>query len=241
MNRAPFALHPDLDPEPLRAEFAAHRRVQITPFLSDDAAAALREHLATREDWRLVLNAGEKVYEIDRAGQAALTPQQRTELERRVAAAAERGFQYRFESIRAPDGQPEREKSGTLLDQFALFMSSPDLVSLLQRVTGSLDVDFADAQATCYGPGHFLTVHDDDVEGKGRRAAYVFGLTEGWRAEWGGLLLFHDTAGNIERGFTPAFNSLNLFAVPQAHSVSYVTPLAPRKRISVTGWLRASA
>jgi Rps23 Pro-64 3,4-dihydroxylase Tpa1-like proline 4-hydroxylase len=241
MNAPPFSLHPSIDPERLGASFARERRVQIAPFLSDDCAAVLRHHLEAREDWRLVLNAGEKTYEIDRAGQAALSPQQREELDRRVLASASREFQYRFESIRVPDGQAERGRRATLLDRFASFLSSPHVIALLRRITGSGDIDFADAQATSYGPGHFLTLHDDDVAGKGRRAAYVYGLTPEWRAEWGGLLLFHDSGGDIERGLTPAYNVLNIFAVPQAHSVSYVAPSAPRPRISVTGWLRSSA
>ena len=37
----------------------------------------------------------------------------------------------------------------------------------------------------------------------------------------------------------PTFNALNLFAVPQLHSVSFVPPFAGALRFSVTGWLRA--
>jgi Rps23 Pro-64 3,4-dihydroxylase Tpa1-like proline 4-hydroxylase len=60
-----------------------------------------------------------------------------------------------------------------------------------------------------------------------------------WRLEWGGLLLFHGSDGNVERGLVPAFNSLNLFAVPRMHSVSEVTRAAAYRRYSITGWLRA--
>ena len=236
---ARFALDPQLDPERLRKEFARAGRVRIGPFLARDGADRLRTHLTDRDDWRLVLNAGEKVYEIDRAGQAAMSDGQREELDRKVLAAAAGGFQYRFESIRVPDDEPGRTSRGSLLDDFALFMSGGQALEMLRTVTGSPDISFADAQATRYGPGHFLTSHDDAIEGKNRRAAYVFGLTQGWRAEWGGLLLFHDASGDIERGMTPRFNSLNIFAVPQLHSVSYVTPSAPEARLSITGWLRS--
>ncbi len=61
------------------------------------------------------------------------------------------------------------------------------------------------------------------------------------RAEWGGLLMFHGNDGNIEEAFTPAMGALRIFAVPALHSVSYVTPLAPEPRLSITGWLRSSA
>jgi len=76
------------------------------------------------------------------------------------------------------------------------------------------------------------------VAGKQRHAAYVYNLTPAWRADWGGLLLFHGDDGNVTRGLTPSFNALNIFAVPQPHSVSMVTPFAASRRYSVTGWLR---
>jgi len=68
----------------------------------------------------------------------------------------------------------------------------------------------------------------------------VFGLTPVWRAEWGGLLLFHDGEGDIARGYTPRFNTLNLSAVPQLHSVSLVSRAAAHRRYAVTGWLRSA-
>jgi SM-20-related protein len=112
------------------------------------------------------------------------------------------------------------------------------VVDFLRVVTGKKGIDFADAQATAYGPGHFLTAHDDEVAGKQRHAAYVFNLTPVWRVDWGGLLLFHGADGHVSRGFTPSFNALNIFAVPQPHSVSMVAPFAANRRYSVTGWLR---
>ena len=51
--------------------------------------------------------------------------------------------------------------------------------------------------------------------------------------------MFHDGEGDVRRGLLPRFNCLNLFAVPQPHSVSLVAPWAGHVRISVTGWLRS--
>ena len=45
----------------------------------------------------------------------------------------------------------------------------------------------------------------------------------------------------VARGYMPAFNTLNIFRVPQPHSVAWVTPLAGAPRYAVTGWLRAAA
>ncbi len=106
-------------------------------------------------------------------------------------------------------------------------------------LTGFTDIKFADAQLTKFSKGDFLTVHDDDVAGKNRRAAYVLNLTPQWRTDWGGMLQFHDQRGHISGAYTPCFNALNVFSVPQPHSVSQISTFAPCSRYSITGWLRA--
>jgi len=235
----PFELNSDLDRDELKARFRSRQRLEIGNFLRGGGAEALRAHLLSRDDWRLVLNAGDKVYELTRAAVAALSEEQRLELETRVNAAARKGFQYRYETVRVSDSDAERSERGTLLERFVQFMSSSPVLDLVGDILGDDDLAFADGQATSYGPGHFLTRHDDDVEGKHRRAAYVFGLQPGWLADWGGLLMFHAADGNIEEAFTPAMGALRVFRVPAPHSVSSVASFAPEARLSVTGWFRS--
>lgn len=234
-----FTLRSSIDVDEARKRFAECGRVEIRDFLGTGGAYALRTHLLERSDWTLVVNAGERVYEIPRADYAGLSKQQRDELDVRVTEAARTGFQYRYEAVRVPDGKTERKQRGSLLDRFIMFMSSSDVLELIGAITSIDDFQFADGQATAYLPGSFLTAHDDDVTGKNRRAAYVMGLAPDWRVEWGGLLMFHGNDGNIEEAFAPALGALRLFRVPCLHSVSYVTPMAPEPRLSVTGWLRA--
>lgn len=239
MTAHSFSLHPSIDPGQLAARYARDRRVQIAPFLSDADADRLAAHLAARADWRRVLNAGERVLEFAASELDALTAEQRERLDGAVHAAARDGFQYRYDSIRVPDRAADRTALADPLAAFATFLSSTPVLALLEQVTSASGLGFADAQATRYVAGDFLTAHDDDVPGKNRHAAYVLGLTPGWRAEWGGLLLFHGGAGGVAEGYVPGFNTLSLFAVPQAHSVSLVAPFAGRPRLSVTGWLRS--
>ncbi|HWH17930.1 MAG TPA: 2OG-Fe(II) oxygenase family protein [Allosphingosinicella sp.] len=215
--------------------------MQIRPFLTEKSAERLLRHLRAREDWRLLVNQGEKLFELDRPAQQALTAAARQKLEAAIHKAAREQFQFCFETIRVPDDPGEREGDPTPLAEFARFMSSPEVLEPLRRITGCGSIGFADAQATAYGPGHFLTGHDDNVTGKNRHAAYVLSLASRWRPEWGGLLMFHRDDGNIEEALTPCFNSLNLFKVPQLHSVSYVAPFVPYRRYAVTGWLRSSS
>lgn len=234
-----FSLHPRLDLDAARAKFAAERRIQLSPFLNEADAALLSDHLADREDWYLVVNSGPQTVNISPQQQAALTADQRAQLEEAVVNGGRHGFQFRYHSIRVPDDEQERHRAGDLLNDFALWLSSDTVIAALRHVTGSTEICFADGQATRYGPGHFLTAHNDSDEIKKRRVAYVLSLTRDWRAKWGGLLLFHATDGTIERGYVPKFNTLSLFAVPQVHSVSWVTPMADGARHSITGWFRA--
>ena len=71
-----------------------------------------------------------------------------------------------------------------------------------------------------------------------RIAAFVVNLTPDWSADLGGLLMFTGADGHLEEAFTPKFNTLSLFRVPQPHAVSAVAPFARGARLAVTGWLR---
>lgn len=239
-QQAAFALDPRLDRDELARQFSRTERIHIPNFLRQEHADCLFRHLRARADWRLVFNRNEMLYELDRGAQAALTDEQRTQLDVAVYQCARRNFQFRYETIRVPDGDAERVEQGSLLSEFARFLSSREVLEFFRHVTGGQDMEFADAQATAYGPGHFLTVHDDDVAGKNRRAAYVFNLTPEWRVDWGGLLMFHGPDGHVDHALAPRFNALNIFNVPQPHSVSYVAPFVPYRRYAVTGWLRTS-
>ncbi len=236
----PYRLNPALDAAALHAAYARNGRVRIVDFLHPDDAEMLRAHLVARDDWRQLMNSGDKIYELDRPTLRDLDAARRQTLDDAVMAGARAGFQYRYETVRVADGAAARIAAADALNAFAAWMSGDDALAFLRAVTGAADVAFADAQATAYAPGDFLTAHDDGVAGKDRRAAYVLGLNPRWRPEWGGLLLFHDGADRVS-GFSPGFDTLDLLAVPQVHSVSFVTRAAPNRRYSVTGWLRAQA
>lgn len=236
-----FELNPTLDVKAIAASLKSAGHVQIPDFLKPEAAEALLQFLLDSEDWRHVLNAGDKVYEIPFEQLEAMDQEQRRTLDRKADQEAAHGFQFRFDTIRVPDGEAERRAQDTPLTDFASFLSAPEQVDWFRRITGSDKVDFADAQATRYRSGSFLTTHDDAVEGKRRHFAYVLNLTRDWRADWGGLLFFPSERSTRVDALVPHFNLLNLFAVGQPHGVSQVATYAPRPRISVTGWLRSRA
>lgn len=235
----PIGLADRSDLPSLAAEFADNGVVQIRDFLTPESALSLHQHLRARSDWMQVLLSETGIVELPRDLRASMPEAQRQALDEAVYARARAGFQYRYESLRVPDGKEERRQSADPLARLAELMSGEEVRTLLRQVTGDPSIDFADAQGTAFSPGDFLTAHDDAVEGKGRRAAYVLNLTPTWRVEWGGLLLFHGADGHVSRGLVPSFNVLNVFRVPILHSVSEVTRASPYRRYSVTGWLRS--
>lgn len=237
MPEAQFRLNPALDADALAATFAAERRLHVPDFLVDEDARALHQSLVRATAWELGINHGKAPHFFD-PGQ--LTAQQKEQLTRLARLAAPDALHYRFERIIIPDGAAARAASEQLYDRFAAFMSSAPVLDLMRRITGAEPIAFADAMATAYGEGDFLELHDDTgAADQNRHAAYVFNLSPEWRADWGGLLLFLSPEGHVERGFTPLFNALNLFAVPQRHIVSMVTPAARSRRYSISGWLRS--
>ena len=233
-----FRLNPALDLAGLAETYRDCGRVRIDDLLAEDGLEDFYYNLERRDDWWHLISTPDGIVELDRATRAAMDPGAREALDATVQAGARSGFQYRYEGLRVPD-RNDPAGAADPLTAFADLMSSAPMLALLRAVTGFTGLAFTDGQATAYGPGDFLTCHDDDVPGKNRLAAYVFGMTPAWRAEWGGLLLFHEADGSRVTGHVPRFNALDLFAVPQVHSVSLVAPAAPRRRYAVTGWLRA--
>ena len=237
-----FVINPALVPAVLAARFAGRGRVHVPDFLLPPAAEQVLRHLEQGAQWSLVLHDGTHAREA--------TPEQRRHTDERweremaafAYARAREGFEFLYEQRRVSDDRLERAADPSPLARFVDFVNSSPFLEFARRVTGMADIVRADAQATRYRPGDFLTQHDDlDRTGrKDRRAAYVFNLTPRWRPDWGGQLQFIGEDGHVDEAYVPRFNALNIFAVPQPHAVSIVAPFAIGQRYSVTGWLLAN-
>lgn len=239
----PFAINPDLDLDEAAAIYARDGRVRIWSLLSA-GSEELHAFFEASPDWIHLISQDGGALELDRDDKARLGRKRWAEIETEALLRVRNGFQYRYEGLRVPEADELDDAEGNedLVTAFARLMQSTEMLDLLCAVTGHENrMAFTDGQATAYGPGDFLTGHDDDVHGKNRLAAYVFGLTPAWRIEYGGLLLFHGPNERTAYGLAPRFNTLDLFKVPQQHSVSMVTPSAPHRRYAVTGWLRSGA
>lgn len=233
-------LDPNLNTAHIAAVYARAGRVHIRPALTHEAAEAAYRSLVQEIPWQLHLNDGERSFDVAQEQIRVMPEATQVLLHERVLSNAAQGFQYLFDNFPLSDAHA----LGRHMDMYAMrvheFLNSAEFLDFARIVTGCADIALADAQATCYRCGQFLTQHDDLATGVQRVAAYVLNLTPQWRPDWGGILNFPDADGHIAEGYTPMFNSLNIFRVPQAHFVSYVTPFARAPRYSISGWLRRS-
>jgi SM-20-related protein len=238
-NDPPVALDPSLDPALIKQVYASKGRLHIPGFFTRECADRIYTCLASETPWQLHLNEGRTHYDVgDKQMQLMPEASRVLLLETLHGNAARKQFQCIYNNFPIWDVYHEGRRRELYIMRVYEFLNSPAFLNFAREVTGVPTIQMVDAQATLYRAGHFLTRHEDLDERKRRVAAYVLNFTPEWEADWGGILQFIDKDGHIAEGYTPAFNALNLFRVPQTHSVSFVAPFAKAGRYSITGWLR---
>ncbi len=118
------------------------------------------------------------------------------------------------------------------------YMSSQIFIDFLNKVTQLNLTKLNTLFVSKYIEHCFLSTHNDSGNGK---VAFVLHLTKDWKPQYGGHLHFLDESRtNIMETFTPTFNSLMIFEVPEEcgipHFVGHVAPNVTIPRISITGW-----
>jgi Rps23 Pro-64 3,4-dihydroxylase Tpa1-like proline 4-hydroxylase len=227
-------LNPALNRRLIGDVFRRGGRVHIGNVLTAPSAERIRRCLDNETAYVLSVTTPAGAQSLRREENS---PAQIAQVNQMAIETARTGFAFQYDKhLMSDHGEPYRDPQHYLA-KIVQFLNGAPFLDFCRDVTGLGDIARADAQATCYRPGHFLTRHDDDVDGLNRRAAYVLNFTPGWNPDWGGLLLFPDAHGHVAEGYAPAWNALNLLAVPQAHAVSLVAPFAGGLRYSITGWL----
>ena len=232
-------INPSLDRSAVAAEFGRSGRLQVRDVLSQASAEALRTILAKETPWGLAWQAGGSAPPRSiRAEQlSGFSESERQSLCAQAAADPEYGFVYH--SYPLVTAYLERWRPGGPHERLLEELNNPAMLDFMREIAGIEEIAKMDGQATLYAPGHFLRAHNDEESERGRRVAYVLNLTLGnWQPHWGGYLNFFNSEWDIEQAFRPRFNSLNLFRVPQWHSVGEVSVGAPVARYAVTGWAR---
>lgn len=232
--------NPDLDIAALAASFADKGRVQVRDVFVPACADEIYRCLLQDVPWSLAYNEGEKNHLIPVAEFRATAPEEQAKTLQQIIARAGKEFQFSYLSYMMIDAYiEERDLHLIPLHTMVEFLNTPSNLDVIREITGIPEIKKGEAQATCYHPNQFLTLHQDDVtEESGRLVAFVFNFTKNWNPDWGGYLQFYDAHGNIAEAFKPDYNVLNMLRVPQDHSVSFVTPFAGAPRLSITGWFR---
>jgi len=233
-----IALNPALDPSSMSEEYAAHGRLQIRDFFTEETAESIHKSLYNLP-WYLAFNDGDQVRELTPEQLQRLSPQQRTEIQQRVYQNAQTRYQFLYNHY--PLFAEYFRRDGQGMDFFRIyeFINSPKMLAFFRELTGIDDICWADGHATLFQAGHFLKFHTDEKPEDQRVAAYVLSFSKDWGRDWGGLLQFWDKNFDVEKAYRPVFNALNIFTVPADHSVSVIAPYCPGQRFSITGWLRA--
>jgi Rps23 Pro-64 3,4-dihydroxylase Tpa1-like proline 4-hydroxylase len=230
-------LNPSLDAAGLAELYRENGRIQIKDFLSPSSALAVLEELQSLP-WGLVFNDGDRVVQLHADQVAQLSNREAAAIMAGIRERARSGYQffYAFYPVLTAYFSPAIERRPIF--EFYELMNSRAVLDFIRQVTGLPGINWADGQATWYKPGHFLKAHSDEAAAEVRMAAYVMNFSVDWDRDWGGFLQFFDRNGNVELGFKPDFNALNLFTIPAPHSVSMVSTYVTAKRLAVTGWFR---
>ena len=228
----------DLLLEPWRARLRAHGRVQIPGFLQEPSALRLHQCLREEVPWETAQRSDAVLPD----GQDRSPPPGSAEDEAALAATclrAREGFEFYFDRYRMIDARRDGTDPQLVLHAVVDFLNSPQFLDFARQLTGDPAIRMVSAIGVRYRAGHFLRAHNDLANDENRAFAYVINLSRQWSPDWGGLLHFLDPEQRrVVDTFTPLWNSLSLFRVPQPHVVSLVAPWAGSARYSITGWFR---
>lgn len=236
-------INPNLDIKVLANEFESDKRLMVHNFLQTDIAERTHNACMTDVPFSTHYVINNQYQSKTRAQMASLNQQEVKQINQHISSAASKGIGFLYEGyLKSRISNDVSTQSNTelqFLHRVFDYLGSEEVLNTIKQLTGNLDINGAEPQYTRYLPGHFLTRHLDVVEGRGRRYAFVLGLTKGWHPDWGGLLQFYEKDGTPRNAWTPQFNVLSIFDVSHIHSVTYVTPFAAVPRLSLTGWFVA--
>lgn len=232
-------LNPSLDSTALAGAYRTRKRLQIPDILTAPEAERLHQCLTRETPWGVVYNEGGQVVQVMADRLRSLPQPEAARLVSGAIARARSGFQFLYHFYPMLSAYREGRDPGLYLHSVLERINGEPFLAFIRQVTGINTLVRADAQATLYAPGHFLTRHDDSPNANlNRRVAYVLSMTRDWHPDYGALLQFYDEANAVTDVFVPRFNTLSLFTVPQMHAVTYTAPFAPVGRFAITGWFQ---
>ena len=223
--------------------FKIDNRLQISHYMQPDVAERIHNTCRNSVPFDIQYVLDGKYQTKTPAQMTNLSPQEAAQINNKISTAASQGVGFLYEgylkSRAKSDPLDVTNEDLKFLHNTFDYMGSDDVLQQIRQITGDDSINGAESQYTRYTSGHFLTRHLDVIPGRGRRYAFVLGLTKGWHPDWGGLLQFYEKDGTPRDAWMPQFNVLSIFDVSHIHSVTYVTPYATQPRLSLTGWFVA--
>ena len=177
-------INPEIDLSSAATTLASRRRVQIHDFASAESAKALHDLLQQHDDWYLSYNEGPDNFETSEVEFAALTMEQKHRFTAGVYRRASR-LSVPVQAVLHQSGCGLGRESGPSHARRARVGYGEGFSGLMRDVTGRDDIRTSDSYASLYGPGHFLTRHDDRHPTHQRIAAWVLSMTPEWDENWG--------------------------------------------------------
>lgn len=232
-------LNPALDLAPYAETYAKRGIVQIQnvfePRLADEIDAMLSGGLT----WRMLMtDSADKPLHFTPAELKQMPREQVDSLIKDAFARAAQNRGYFYNTYPMIEAYKRGWDPGHPIHMMTEFINSDEFLGLGRTVTGIPGINKADAHATAYHRGHYLTRHLDYGEDHERRCAYVLGFARNWQPDWGGLLLFLNDRQDITEGYLPRFNVLTMFDIKYLHTVTQVSSFAGGVRRAITGWFR---
>jgi Rps23 Pro-64 3,4-dihydroxylase Tpa1-like proline 4-hydroxylase len=232
-------LHPELDLARARESYARRGVVQIQDVFEPAVATAIDSVLAGPVPWRTLLtDEGDRPIHFSNAELQALGREKVNAMFKDALSRARQNRGFLYNTYPMIEAYLKGWDKGHPIHALTEFINSAEFLGLGRAVTGIAGITKADAHATAYHPGHYLTRHLDYGDDHERRAAYVLGFSRGWQPDWGGLLLFLNERQDVTEGYLPRFNALTIFDIKYLHTVTQVSSFAGGVRRSITGWFR---
>ncbi len=141
----------------LAARYRNRNRIQIRDVLQQRAADDLYAILTRTTPWVLAYHAAGVGGVLAPEQMRAMRPEERARVTADVYEKARSAFGYLYQANLMADRYARKEDPDHPLHRVLEFINGPDFMGLVRAVSGIDTIAKADAQATLYLPGHFLT------------------------------------------------------------------------------------
>src|SRR5262249_37797416 len=144
--------------------YRARSRLQIADILVPEAAERIHQCLTRETPWGVVYNEGGRVVQVMAEELRAMPQEEGARLVTGAIARARSQFQFLYHFYPMFSAWQAGRDPGLFLHEVLQGINAEPFLAFVRQVTGIASLAKADAQATLYAPGHFLTRHNDAAD-----------------------------------------------------------------------------